>query len=98
MLNKQTKWLLRGIYTAHTGTAVADAKTGKSQPPGRGTMSTWCKMSWAMIMPDVVRICFKICDLTLALDGGEDHAWCTHNVCEGYLKKIFGPARPGPAH
>ena len=26
--------------------------------------------------------CFQICDLTLALDGSEDHAWCTHNFGE----------------
>ena len=43
MLNKQMKRLLRGLYTAHTATAVADATTGKLQPPGRGTVSTWCK-------------------------------------------------------
>ena len=43
MLRKQMKRLLRGMYTAHTATAVADAKTGKLQPPGRGTVSTWCK-------------------------------------------------------
>ena len=76
MLNKQMKRLLRGIYTAHTATAVADAKTGKLQPPGRGTVSTWCEKAWAMITPDVVKMCFKICGLTLALDGSEDHAWC----------------------
>ena len=40
MLNKKMKRLLRGMYTAHTAAAVADAKTGTFQPPGRGTMST----------------------------------------------------------
>ena len=73
MVNKQMKWLLRGMYTAHTATAVADAKTGKLQ---RGTVSTWCKKAWAMITPDVVKMCFKICGLTLAFDGSEEHAWC----------------------
>ena len=40
MLNKQMKRLLRRMYTAHTATAVADAKTGMLQLPGRGTVST----------------------------------------------------------
>ena len=75
MLNKQMKRLLRGMYTAHTATAVADSKTGKMQPPGRGTVSTWCKKAWAMITPDVVKMCFKIWGLTLALD--------MHNFGEG---------------
>ena len=88
MLNKQMKRLLRGMYTAHTATAVADAKTGKLQPPGRGTVSTWCKKAWAMITPDVVKMCFKICGLTLALDGSEDHAWCMHNFGEGYRELL----------
>ena len=84
MLNKQMKRLLWGMYTAHTATAVADAKTGKLQPPGRWTVSTWCKKAWAMITTDVVKMCFKICGLMLALDGGEDHAWCMRNFGEGY--------------
>ena len=88
MLNKQMKRLLRGMYIAHTATAVAEAKTGKLQPPGRGTVSTWCKKAWAMITPDVVKMCVKICGLTLALDGSEDHAWCMHNCGEGYRELL----------
>ena len=72
ILNKQMKRLLRGMYTDHTAKAVADAKTGKLNPPGRGMVSTWCKKAWAMITPDVVKVCVKICGLTLALDGCED--------------------------
>ena len=49
MLNKQTKRLLGGMYTTHTTTAVADAKTGKLQPPGRRTVSTWCKKALSLI-------------------------------------------------
>ncbi|CAM9493736.1 unnamed protein product, partial [Pylaiella littoralis] len=74
MLNKQMKRLLRGMYTAHTATAVADTRTGKLKPPGRGQVSTWCKQAWAQITPELVKTCFKICGLTLALDGSEDHA------------------------
>lgn len=84
MLNKQMKRLLRGMYTAHTATAVADTRTGKLKPPGRGQVSTWCKQAWAQITPELVKTCFKICGLTLALDGSEDHAWCSHNFGEGY--------------
>ena len=47
-------------------------------------MSTWCKKSGAAINPKTVKTCFKIYGLTLALDGSEDHAWCTHNFVEGY--------------
>ena len=75
ILNKQMKRLLRGMYTDHTAKAVADAKTGKLNPPGRGMVSTWCKKAWAMITPDVVKMCFKIWGLTLALD--------MHNFGEG---------------
>ena len=31
-----------------------------------------------------MKTCFKICGLTLALDGSEDHAWCEHNFGEDY--------------
>ncbi|CAM9369069.1 unnamed protein product, partial [Pylaiella littoralis] len=82
MLNKQMKRLLRGMYTAHTAKAVTDPKTGKLKPPGRGQVSTWCKEAWAQITPDLVKTCFKICGLTLALDDSEDHAWCSHNFGE----------------
>ncbi|CAB1113618.1 unnamed protein product [Ectocarpus sp. CCAP 1310/34] len=36
------------------------------------------------ITPETVKTCFKICGLTLALDGSEDHAWCEHNFGEDY--------------
>ena len=39
-----------------------------------------------MITPDVVKMCVKICGLTPALDGSEDHAWCMHNFGEGHLE------------
>ncbi|CAN0208780.1 unnamed protein product, partial [Pylaiella littoralis] len=74
MLNKQMKRLLRGMYTAHTAKAATDSRTGKLKPPGRGQVSTWCKQAWAQITPELVKTCFKICGLTVALDGSEDHA------------------------
>ena len=83
MLNKQMKRLMRGKYTIYTASAIADPKMGKLKPPGRGAVSTWCKESWAATTPETVKTCFKICGLTLALDGSEDHAWCTHNFGEG---------------
>lgn len=82
MLNKQMKRLMRGMYTAHIVTAATDPATGKLKPPGRGVVSTWCKWAWACITPEVVKICFKICGLTL--DGSEDDPWCVHNFGEGY--------------
>ena len=88
MLNKQMKRLLRALYTAYTAKAKADAKTGKLKPPGRGQVSTWCKEAWAAITPDLVKTCFKICGLTLALDGIEDDAWCVHNFGEGYRELL----------
>ena len=75
MLNKQMKRLLRGMYTAYSAKAVPDPKTGKLQPPGRGAVSAWCKEAWASITADTVKTCFKICGLTLALNGREDHDW-----------------------
>ena len=32
----------------------------------------------------MVKTCFKICGLTLALDGSENRAWCAYNNSEGY--------------
>ncbi|CAN0061695.1 unnamed protein product, partial [Pylaiella littoralis] len=72
MLNKQMKRLLQGIYTRHQASAQADPKTGKLKPPGRGLVAKWCKEAWASITPETVKTCFKICGLTLALDGSED--------------------------
>ncbi|CAN0050933.1 unnamed protein product, partial [Pylaiella littoralis] len=72
MLNKQMKRLLRGMYTKHSASAARDPKTGKLTPPGRGAVSTWCKDAWATITPEMVKTCFKICGLSLALDGSED--------------------------
>ena len=83
MLNKQMKRLLRGMYTKYTASAPRDSKTGKLTPPGRGAVSTWCKDAWASITPEMVKTCFKICGLTLAVDVSEDHAWCMHNFGEG---------------
>ena len=88
MLNKQMKRLLRGIYTRHQASAQADPKTGKLKPPGRGLVAKWCKEAWASITPETVKTCFKICGLTLALDGSEDHAWCSHNFGEGYRELL----------
>ncbi|CAB1115321.1 unnamed protein product [Ectocarpus sp. CCAP 1310/34] len=82
MLNKQMKRLLRGKYTAYSTSAVADARSGKLKPPERGVVSTWCKEAWESITPETVKSCFKICGLTLALDGSEDHAWCDHDFGE----------------
>ena len=36
----------------------------------------------------MVKTCFKICGLTLSLDGSEDHAWCMHNFGEGYRELL----------
>ena len=84
MLNKKMKWLMRGKYTTYTASAIADPKTGKLKLTGRGAVFTWYKESWAAITPETVKTCFKICGLALALDGSEYHAWCTHNIGEGY--------------
>ena len=88
MLNKQMKRLMRGKYVTYTATAVEDPKTGKLKPPGRGKVSTWCNESWAAITPEVVKTCFKVYGLTLALDGSEDDAWFVHNFGEGYRELL----------
>lgn len=84
MLNKQMKRLMRGKYSAYTASAPTDPKTGKLKPPGRGAVSTWCKEAWTDISKKTGKTCFKICGLTLALDGSEDHACCIHNFGEDY--------------
>ena len=88
MLNKQMKRLMRGKYTAYTASAIADPKTDKLKPPGRGAVSTWCKESRAAIISERVKTCFKICGLTLALGGSKNHAWYTHNFGEGYRELL----------
>ncbi|CAB1102966.1 unnamed protein product [Ectocarpus sp. CCAP 1310/34] len=101
MLDKEMKRLMRRRYTQYMASAIADPKTGKLQPPGRGLVSTWCKESWAAITAETVKMCFKVCGLTLALDGSEDDAWCTHNFGEGYREVLvqqraeWGAQRPG---
>ncbi|CAM9918791.1 unnamed protein product, partial [Ascophyllum nodosum] len=74
MLNKQMKRLLRGMYTSYSASVKGDPRTGKLKPPGRGVVAKWCKDALASITPETVKTCFKICGLTLALDGSEDHA------------------------
>ncbi|CAB1107081.1 unnamed protein product [Ectocarpus sp. CCAP 1310/34] len=88
MLNKEMKRLMRGRCTQYMASAIADPKTGKLQPPGRGLVSTRYKESWAAITPETVKMCFKVCGLTLALDGSEDDAWGTHNFGEGYREVL----------
>ena len=87
MLKQMTR-LLRGMYTAYSAAAVADATTDKLKPPGRGAVSTWRKNVSASITPDTVKTCFKICGIILALDGSEDHDWCRHNFGEGYREVL----------
>eukprot|EP00903_Cladosiphon_okamuranus_P014547 g13494.t1 len=72
--DERMKRLLWGMYTAYGASAVADVRSGKPKPPGRGVVSTWCNEALAFITPETVKTCFKICGLTLALDGREDHA------------------------
>ncbi|CAB1115406.1 unnamed protein product [Ectocarpus sp. CCAP 1310/34] len=84
MLNKKMKRLLRGKHTANSASAVAHARSGKLKPPERGVVSTWCKEAWESVTSETVKTCFKICGLTLALDGNKNHAWCKHNFGEDY--------------
>ena len=88
MLSKPMKRLMRGKYISYTASTIADPETGKLKPPGRGAVSTWCKESWAVILPEKIKTFFKIYGLTLALDGSEYHAWCTHNCGEGYRELL----------
>ena len=88
MLNKQMTRLMQGKYTTYTASAIADPKTGKLIPPGRGAVSMWCKESWEANTTETVKTFFKIFGLALALDGSEDHAWCTHNFGEDYRKLL----------
>ena len=41
-----------------------------------------------MITPDVVKMCFKVCARTPAVDGSENHAWCMHHFIKCYRELL----------
>lgn len=39
---------------------------------------------WDSLSENTIHSCFRVFGLTLDLDGGEDHAWCTHSFGDNY--------------
>ena len=82
-INKEFKRGFRAKYTVwirdnfgHSGQKVS--------APSRGLVATWVKEVWEGISERTIRSCFKVCGLTLNLDGSEDHAWCTSTFGDNY--------------
>lgn len=61
---------------------------GKMSSPTRGLVAPWVKESWEKLSKDVTRKCFKLCGLTLNLDGSGDHAWCENTFGINYRELL----------
>ena len=68
MINKEFKRRLKALYMAGALDQTRDEANGKMSP-SRGQVAAWVKEAWAALSPDVMRQCFKVCGLTLNLDG-----------------------------
>ncbi|CAN0232833.1 unnamed protein product, partial [Pylaiella littoralis] len=70
-INKEFKRGFRARYTIW----IRDnfGRSGeKVSAPSRGLLATWVKEVWEGISERTIRSCFKVCGLTLNLDGSED--------------------------
>ncbi|CAN0414539.1 unnamed protein product, partial [Pylaiella littoralis] len=70
-INKEFKRGFRAKYTIW----IRDnfGRSGKKvSAPSRGLVATWVKEVWAGISAQTILSCFKVCGLTLNLDGSED--------------------------
>ncbi|CAN0173414.1 unnamed protein product, partial [Pylaiella littoralis] len=70
-INKEFKRGVRARYTSW----IRDnyGRSGqKVTAPSRGLVATWVKEVWDNISERTIRSCFKVCGLTLNLDGSED--------------------------
>ncbi|CAN0282177.1 unnamed protein product, partial [Pylaiella littoralis] len=71
-INKEFKRGFRARYTIW----IRDnfGRSGeKVSAPSRGLVATWVKEVWEGISERTIPSCFKVCGLTLNLDGSEDH-------------------------
>lgn len=71
-VNKEFKRGMRAEYTVW----VKDEFGGEGKEikaPNRGLVATWVKKVWEGITAETIRSCFKVCGLSLNLDGSEDN-------------------------
>ncbi|CAM9435524.1 unnamed protein product [Laminaria digitata] len=87
-IDKEFRRRLKELHTAWALGQTKDGATGKMSSPSRGQVATWVKEAWGAMSPEVVRQCFKVCGLTLNLDGSEDHAWCLHKLGGNYRQLL----------
>ncbi|CAN0310897.1 unnamed protein product, partial [Pylaiella littoralis] len=86
-INKEFKRGVRARYTSW----IRDnyGRSGqKVTAPSRGLVATWVKEVWDNISERTIRSCFKVCGLTLNLDGSEDHAWCIYTFGDNYREVL----------
>ncbi|CAN0379284.1 unnamed protein product [Pylaiella littoralis] len=72
-INKEFKRGMRAKYTHWVKDEFDRNGPGKAVAPSRGVVATWVKDVWANISVKTILSCFKVCGLTLNLDGSEDH-------------------------
>ncbi|CAN0392809.1 unnamed protein product, partial [Pylaiella littoralis] len=72
-INKEFKRGIRAKYTHWVKNEFDRNGPGKAVAPSRGVVATWVKDVWANISVKTILSCFKVCGLTLNLDGSEDH-------------------------
>ncbi|CAN0437062.1 unnamed protein product [Pylaiella littoralis] len=89
--NKEFKRGFRARYTIWIRDNFGRSRE-KVSAPSRGLVATWVKEVWEGISERTIRSCFKVCGLTLNLDGSEDHAWCTSTFGANY-REVFGEQR-----
>lgn len=87
-INREFKRRLKALHTAWALDETRDEANGKMSSPSRGQVATWVKEAWGGMSPEVIRQCFKVCGLTLNLDGSEDHAWCLHKLGGNYRELV----------
>lgn len=87
-INREFKRRLKALHRAWALDQTRDEAGGKMPSPSRGQVATWVKEAWGGMSPEVIRQCFKVCGLTLNLDGSEDHAWCLHKLGGNYRELV----------
>ena len=87
-INREFNRRLKALYTGWALNQPKDEADGKLPSPSRGQVATWVKEAWGGMSPEMIRQCFKVCGLTLNLDGSEDHAWCLLKLGGNYRKLL----------
>ncbi|CAN0206484.1 unnamed protein product, partial [Pylaiella littoralis] len=72
-INKEFKRGMRAKYTHWVKDEFDRNGPGKAVAPSRGVVASWVKNVRANISVKTILSCFKVCGLTLNLDGSEDH-------------------------